>query len=50
MIDPYFTAETSTVYGVTQFYQARTFPPASLEPEKVETSEVGLEVNMLMGG
>ena len=49
MIDPYFTAETSTVYGVTQYYQARTFPPASLEPEKVETSEIGFEASILNG-
>ncbi len=49
MIDPYFTAESSTVYGITQYYQARTFPPASLEPEKVETSEVGLEANLFKG-
>jgi len=49
MIDPYFSAESSTVYGITQYYQARTFPPASLEPEKVETSEVGLEANMFKG-
>src|SRR5690554_5413371 len=38
-IDPYFTAEASTINGVTQYYQARTYPPATLEPEKVETSE-----------
>lgn len=49
MIDPYFTAEASTIYGITQYYQARTFPPATLEPEKVETSEVGLEASMFKG-
>lgn len=45
-IDPYFTAEPTSIKGVTQYFQARTFPPASLEPEKVETDEVGLEANM----
>jgi TonB-linked SusC/RagA family outer membrane protein len=49
MIDPYFTAETATVSGITQYYQARTFPPATLEPEKVETSEIGLEARLFNG-
>ena len=48
-IDPYFSATTSTIYGVTQYYQSTTFPPASLAPEKVETSEVGLEANLFKG-
>lgn len=45
-IDPYFTAESTPIKGVTQYYQARTYPPASLEPEKVETDEIGLEAAM----
>ncbi|MGI6047319.1 MAG: SusC/RagA family TonB-linked outer membrane protein [Petrimonas sp.] len=48
-IDPYFSAGNNTIYGVTQYSQATTFPPASLQPEKVETSEVGLEAKMFDG-
>lgn len=48
-IDPYFAASASTIHGITQYSQATIFPPASLAPEKVETSEVGLEANMFNG-
>ncbi|WP_436416460.1 SusC/RagA family TonB-linked outer membrane protein [Petrimonas sp.] len=48
-IDPYFSAGANTIFGVTQYNQSTTFPPSSLEPEKVETSEVGLEASMLNG-
>ncbi len=48
-IDPYFSASASTIFGVTQYSQATIFPPASLEPEKVETAEIGLEANMFKG-
>ncbi|HHV86725.1 MAG TPA: SusC/RagA family TonB-linked outer membrane protein [Petrimonas sp.] len=48
-IDPYFTAAASTFNGVTQYYQAEVFPPSSLQPEKVETTEIGLEASMFKG-
>ncbi|MGB4204479.1 MAG: SusC/RagA family TonB-linked outer membrane protein [Bacteroidales bacterium] len=46
-LDPYFSAGTYTIYGVTQFNQATEFPPASLRPEQVVTTEFGLEANFL---
>ncbi|HCE58517.1 MAG TPA: SusC/RagA family TonB-linked outer membrane protein [Prolixibacteraceae bacterium] len=45
--DPYFSAITSTIYGVSQYQQATEFPPAGLKPEQVVTSELGLEINFL---
>ncbi len=45
-LDPYFSAGTYTIYGVTQFNQATEFPPSSLRPEQVVTSEIGAEVNL----
>jgi hypothetical protein len=45
--DPYFSAGASTIYGVTQFNQSTEFPPASLRPEQVVTTEFGLEANFL---
>ena len=45
--DPYFSAGASTIYGVTQFNQSFEFPPASLRPEQVVTTEFGLEANFL---
>ena len=45
--DPYFTAGSSTIYGVTQYNQATEFPPAGLKPETVITNEVGFEINFL---
>ncbi len=49
MIDSYFTAESTSIKGINQYYLARTFPPFTLVPEKVETSEVGLEANLFKG-
>lgn len=45
--DPYFSAGTATIYGVTQYNQATEFPPASLAPEQVVTTEFGVEANFL---
>jgi TonB-linked SusC/RagA family outer membrane protein len=45
--DPYFSAGASTIYGVTQFNQSTEFPPASLRPEQVVTTEFGFEANFL---
>lgn len=45
--DPYFSAGASTIYGVTQFNQSTEFPPASLRPEEVVTTEFGVEANFL---
>lgn len=45
-LDPYFSAGTYTIYGVTQFNQATEFPPSSLRPEQVVTSEIGAEINL----
>jgi TonB-linked SusC/RagA family outer membrane protein len=45
--DPYFGASANTIYGVTQYSQTTTFPPAALRPEQVVTSELGLEMNFL---
>ena len=45
--DPYFSAGLSTIYGITQYSQTTEFPPASLKPERVVTTELGLEANFL---
>ncbi len=45
--DPYFSAGSYTIYGVTQYNQSTEFPPAALQPEEVVTTEIGLEANFL---
>lgn len=45
--DPYFGASASTIYGVTQYSQTTTYPPAALRPEEVVTTEFGIEANFL---
>lgn len=46
-IDPYFSAGSATIYGVTQYNQTIEYPPVSLKPEQVVTNELGLEANFL---
>jgi TonB-linked SusC/RagA family outer membrane protein len=41
--DPYFSASTYTVFGVTQYSQTTEFPPTGLRPEQVITKELGIE-------
>ena len=43
--DPYFTASANTIYGVTQYSQAEVYPPLSLKPEDIRTTEFGVEAN-----
>ena len=43
--DPYFTASDYTIYGVTQYSQATTYPPLNLKPEDIRTTEFGVEAN-----
>lgn len=45
--DPYFSAGANTIKGVTQYNQSTEFPPASLKPEQVVTTELGVEANFL---
>lgn len=45
--DPYFSASSSTIKGVTQYSQTTTFPTANIRPEQVTTTELGLEANFL---
>lgn len=45
--DPYFSAGTYTIYGVTQYSQTTEFPPTGLRPEQVVTRELGLETRLL---
>ncbi len=45
--DPYFSAGTYTIYGVTQYNQSTEFPPSGLRPEGVVTKELGLESRLL---
>ena len=45
--DPYFAASANTIYGVTQYSQTTVFPPLNLKPEKVVTTEFGIEANFL---
>lgn len=45
--DPYFSAGTYTIYGVTQYNQTTEFPPTGLRPEQVVTRELGLETRLL---
>ncbi len=45
--DPYFSAISYTIKGVTQYQQTLEYPPASLRPEGVETKEIGVETKLL---
>jgi len=45
--DPYFSASANTIFGVTQYSQATTYPPLGLKPENIQTTEFGVEANFL---
>lgn len=39
----YYQASDAPIYGINQFFKDRVYPPFSLKPESVQTSEFGLE-------
>jgi len=46
-INPTFSASTSPIYGVAQYFYARTLPPLNLVPENSKSTEFGFDLKFL---